>query len=446
MIKRLSSFIKKPTSQQVIINTLGNYLNVFFTAFFALILVRILDPSQYGVLSVLLGITYVLANILDFGTTATIYSYLPPMYEEKRTNTFVFLKSTFLYQSLFSFIVIGLLFIFFPYLDRVFFKTGAPAWELYLTTLAVLCFIWQNFALNSLFAVKKFLQANIYLNLSNVFKTLVIFLLILTKTVTVGSIIFVFGIVGPAAFFLLLFFEKKHIFNRVLAAKVDKKEFRFSYTFTYFIAAQFLNLGLRMDLFLLSFFKLGAGVGYYGLSQKIILTIMATITSITQVLSPGFSKINKKEEARSQLKTSLLYMLLPVSLFLALFFLPDGIYNLFFTSKFGQTALITKALSLPFILYALASIPSLFILYTIKKPQYILFANIVFFVIVTGGSYFLIPRLGVFGPPLAILAAFSVNATVLALMANKEYRKMPAVSVAKKIISPILPSEENKRS
>src|SRR3990167_5637760 len=122
MIPRLINFIKKPTSKNVLINTLGNYLNVFFTAFFALILVRILTPSKYGILSVLLGIAYVLANILDFGTTATIYSYLPALYEKKTYQLYRFIKSTFYYQSIFSLTVILILLFTFPYLDKIFFK------------------------------------------------------------------------------------------------------------------------------------------------------------------------------------------------------------------------------------------------------------------------------------------------------------------------------------
>ena len=39
-----------------------------------------------------------------------------------------------------------------------------------------------------------------------------------------------------------------------MKAKIAKEEFRFNYTFTYFIASQFYNLGMRMDLFLLSYF------------------------------------------------------------------------------------------------------------------------------------------------------------------------------------------------
>src|SRR3989338_3204916 len=208
MLKRILDFIKKPTSKNIIVNTVGNYLNVVFIAFFAFLLVRILAPSQYGVLSVLLGIAYVLANVLDFGTTASIYSYLPVMIEKKHKNIYIFLKTIFFYQTAFSIVIILLLFIFFPYLDRVFFKTGAPWWELYVTTFSVLFLVWQNYAINALFAAKRFLKANIFLNLSNLIKTVVIFVMIPLHLITVGSIIFVFGIIGPVIFFILLFFEK----------------------------------------------------------------------------------------------------------------------------------------------------------------------------------------------------------------------------------------------
>lgn len=415
---------KKSLVKNVIVNTIGNYLNVFFTAFFALVLVRILTPSEYGVLSVLLGIAYVLANVLDFGTTATIYSYLPTLYEKKAANLYRFIKSTFYFQSLFSFFVIAALLTFFPFLDKVFFKTQAPIWELYLTAFSVLFFIWQNFVLNILFAAKKFLKANLYLNAANILKTLVIFFMVATKTVTVGSVIFAFGIIGPIIFFFLLFIEKKDLVFVLLKSDVKKDEFRFRYTLTYFIASQFLNLGLRMDLFLLSYFRSKAEVGFYGLSQKIILTIITTVISITQVLSPSFSRITKKSEVKSQVKTGLLYLLLPSGLFLLLYLIPNQVFSIFFTEKFASTASITKALSLPFIVYTLGNLPSLFLLYTVKKPSYILGANILFFIILTVGCYVLIPTRGVFGPPYAILVALLVSGLIQTASAVKEYQKL----------------------
>jgi len=425
MIQRLFSFIKKPTSRNIIVNTIGNYLNVFFVAFFAFLLVRIMHPSDYGVLSVLLGVAYVLANILDFGTTASIYSYLPPMIEKRHKNTYVFLKTILSYQTGFSIIVITLLFIFFPYLDKVFFKTGAPEYELYLTTFSVLFLIWQNYAINALNAAKQFLKANLYLNLSNVIKTIVIIALIPLNLVTVGSIIFTFGILGPAVFFILLFFEKKYIFFRIIKAPIVKEEFKFAYTLTFFIASQFFNLASRMDLFLLSFFlSKSPEVGYYGLAQKIILTVMASVASITQVLSPNFSKIKTKQEIMKEFRHGFLYLLIPAFLFIALYFTPNWVFYLFFTEKFAQTAAITKSLSLPFIIYTFLNLPFLFLLYTVKKPSVILFANVVFFLTITFGCLYAITKYGVFGPPYVIALGFTAALIIGLIFTIKKYREI----------------------
>lgn len=426
MIQRLFNFVKKPTSKNIVINTIGNYLNVVFIAFFAFLLVRILAPSQYGVLSVLLGIAYVLANILDFGTTASIYSYLPTMIEKKHKNIYIFLKTILIYQTGFSLIIISLLFIFFPYLDKVFFKTGAPPWELYVTTFSVLFLVWQNYAINALFAAKRFLKANIFLNLSNLIKTIIIFAMIPLHLITVGSIIFVFGIIGPIIFFILLFFESKHIVFNILKAPVEKEEFRFGYTITFFIASQFFNLAQRMDLFLLSFFlSKSPEVGYYGLAQKIILTVIASIASITQVLSPRFSKISTKEEVRKEFKTGLIYLLIPTAFFIALYFTPNIIFYLFFTKNFAQTAVITKTLTWPYIIYTFLNLPLLFLLYTVKKPSYILIANLAIFIIITFGCYYLIPSLKVSGPPYALALSFLIGLIILSATSFYEYKKLP---------------------
>ena len=425
MIKLIKKVLHDPTRRNVIINSIGNNLNVVFTAFFALLLVRILNPAQYGVLSVLLGIAYVLANVLDFGTSATIYSYLPPLLLDRSEAVYRFVKSTFYYQTLFSLIVIVTLMLTFPFLDSIFFRTGAPLIDLYLTSLSVLLFIWQNFIWNCMAAAKSFMKVNIYFNVSNLFKTLILLYLSLDKHVSVSSVIFVFGVIGPLIFFLLLFMEKREVLKILAKTEVSRSELKIQYTLTYFIASQFFNVGLRMDLFLLSFFGLKQETGYYGLSQKIILTIITTVVSITQVLSPMFSSITTKTELKHHLKRGLLYLAVPAGLFVVLAVLPNQVFQLFFTNKFTETAPITRALSIPFIIYSLGSLPILFLLYTVKKPVYLLWSNVVFFLILTGGCYYLIPKNGVYGPPVAIGVAMTVAPLMVTVGSIIEYRKMP---------------------
>jgi len=426
MVEKIIRFIRRPASRNIVINTLGNYLNVFFISLFALVLVRSLALAEYGVLSVLLGIAYVLANILDLGTTATIYSSLPPLIEKKSYRIYHFLKSIFIYQTFFSLLIIGLLIILFPFLDKLFFKTGAPRWELDLTAISVLFFIWQNFVSNSLLAAKKFLETNILINLSNLIKTIILGLLLLTGNINTGSVIATFGIIGPIVFFAILLIRKRYAIHQVYSATINRHEIRFKYTLTYFIASQFFNLGTRMDLFLISFFLSNAQTGYYGLSQKIILMIMATVVSITQVLSPMFSKIRKKKEIFHQVKAGILYLFIPTFLYLLLAFFPKNLFTFIFTTKFSKTAKIIHMLAWGYVIYPITNLPLLFILYTVKKPFYILIANISLFVIITVGCYFLIPHLGIFAPAYILPIAFLVSGAMLTAASFYEYKKLPA--------------------
>lgn len=429
MIQRILSFIKKPTSKDIIINTIGNYINVFFIAFFAFLLVRIISPTQYGVLSVLLGIAYVLANVLDFGTTATIYSYLPLLIEKSKKDTYVFIKTIFFYQTIFSLIIISILFITFPSLDKVFFKTKAPRWELYVTTISVLFFIWNNFFLNVLYASKKFIKANIYSLIANVIKTIVIVALAIAGKLYVGTVIFVFGIVGPIVFFCLILYEKRERLDFFIRSRIDHKHFRLKYTLTFFVATQFFNLASRMDLFLLSFYFPGSEqIGHYGLAQKIILTVTIAVGSITQVLAPQFSHLKTKKEVMHKVKTGFFYLLMPAGVFILLFLTPNIIFKLFFTEKFVKAGSITRSLGIPYLISIVGNIPNLFVLYTIKKPVYILWTNIAFLAVISTGCYLLIPRYGVMAPIYVLTLGFIVGTSITSIASIYEYKKLPTTT------------------
>lgn len=425
MVTRFLSFLKRPTSMAVIINTVGNYLNVFFSAFFVYLLVRVLNPSEYGVLSVLFGITFVLANILDFGTTATIYSYLPVLLEQDTTKAYRFIKSTFFYQTLFSIVIVGVLIIVFPHLDLYFFKTKAPLPTLYVTAIAVLFFIWQNFLSNCLYVAKRVLQVNLYTLYANIVKTLIILILAWMGYITVGYIIFVFGVVGPVVFYLFVYSSKKNHLNAVWNAPISRDDFQLKYTITYFIASQFFNLGQRMDLFLASYFLAKSEVGFYGLAQKIILTIVTTTVSITQVLSPAFAQARTKKDTRAQMRSGLMYMLIPTAIFLLLSVTPNVVFELIFTKKFTQTAEVSRLMGLVYIPYSFISLLHLFLLYTAKKPLKILVANVAMFIIVTVGCYVYIPIYGLNAALASVGASLLIASLFLVYYSIREYKKLP---------------------
>jgi len=424
MIARLIRFIKEPTSKNIIINTSGNYLNVVFTAFFALILFRSMTPVEYGMFSVLIGLAYVMSNILEFGTTASIYSTVPALFQDDDDRLYSFIKSTLFYQTTLSVIVIGSLIISFPYLDKIFFKTGVAPWILTMTAFTIILFVWQNFLTNVLFAAKRFFHANVYLNTSNLVKAIILAILMLTDNITVASVIMTYGLIGPVVFFLMVLFKNYERIAPIKRANFNRSEIKVNYTLTYFAASQFYNVGLRMDLFLLSFFGLREQVGYYASAQKIILSIIATIVSISQVLSPQFAAAKSRLEINKLLKKGFTYMLIPIGIFIALILTPNSFFKFIFTDNFDEAIIITKILAIPFMLSAGGTVIMLFLLYTVKKPIYILISNIAFFIIVSGGSFLLIPEKGMLGPPIAIFFAFVVAILIQVVAFVKEQKEI----------------------
>ncbi|PIZ62488.1 hypothetical protein COY16_04190 [Candidatus Roizmanbacteria bacterium CG_4_10_14_0_2_um_filter_39_13] len=424
MIARLIRFIKEPTSKNIIINTSGNYLNVVFTAFFALILFRSMTPVEYGMFSVLIGLAYVMSNILEFGTTASIYSTVPALFQDDDDRLYSFIKSTLFYQTTLSVIVIGSLIISFPYLDKIFFKTGVAPWILTMTAFTIILFVWQNFLTNVLFAAKRFFHANVYLNTSNLVKAIILAILMLTDNITVASVIMTYGLIGPVVFFLMVLFKNYDRIAPIKRANFNRSEIKVNYTLTYFAASQFYNVGLRMDLFLLSFFGLREQVGYYASAQKIILSIIATIVSISQVLSPQFAAAKSRLEINKLLKKGFTYMLIPIGIFIALILTPNSFFKFIFTDNFDEAIIITKILAIPFMLSAGGTVIMLFLLYTVKKPIYILISNIAFFIIVSGGSFLLIPEKGMLGPPIAIFFAFVVAILIQVVAFVKEQKEI----------------------
>ncbi|MCS7093294.1 MAG: oligosaccharide flippase family protein [Patescibacteria group bacterium] len=426
MIKKLFASLSKPTSRNILINTLGNYLNVFFTALLAFLLVRVMDPVEYGILSVLLGVIYVLTNILDFGTAANIYSYLPVLVEQQTSRVYVFLKTIFYFQTLLSLLIVGLLIVFFPSVDRYLLKTSASWEQLALTAISVLFFIWQNYIVNALNATGNFFFSNLTINISNLVKTGVILGLYQLNLINVATVMATFGIVSPVIVFIFLIIKKFSIVKKILTSAVLRRELRFSYTFGIFVASQFYNLGSRIDLFLLSFFfPQSPQVGYYSLSQKVILTVLASIIAITQVLSPSFAKISTRHQARKEFLNGLFYLLIPAFLFLSLIFIPDRIFEFFFTAKYQESTSITKALAWPFVIFVLLHLPLIFIIHTAKKTRPLLLSNLSFFLIMTGTSFWLIPRIGWLAPVIAYTLSFLMMLAILTSSTIKEYQKLP---------------------
>lgn len=424
-MKQLRDFVRRPTSVNIIINTGGSVLNVFFGALVHFILFRMMMPVEYGVLTIWLSIAYVMAAMLDFGTTATIYGYLPPLLAKRGKELYDFLKSLLIYQSGLAVISAVVMTAVFPWIDQVFLKTGASQSLINATVVSILCFIIQNFTVNLMYASKDFLRANIFINLGNVMKILLLLALVPLGRTDTTTIFCVITIGGVLFFFIPVLILRGHVLLRLWRATFTRHAIRLRYTFTYLIATQIFNLGQRMDLFMLSSFGFQADAGYYAASQKILLSIASSIISVTQVLSPQFSNIKSRVQLNSLIKQSLLYLSIPAMIFLMLIITPQALFTAYL-EKFARASTLARLLAPAFVIYSFANLPLLFLLYTVKKPGAILVANIVFFISMTLGCYLFIPPLHLAAIPFVVTGSIVLATLILCSYSLYEYRKFKA--------------------
>ncbi len=438
-MRKIHAFLKKPTSVDVIVNTTGSVLNVVFSAAMHFFLFRIMSPADYGVLTIWLSVIYVGANMLDFGTTATIYAYLPPLHEDryethigKRNTTtahkpnhdyYRFLKTLLSYQSGLALAAAAILGALLPIIDHVFLKTGVEVSTFVVTVIAIAFFILQNFTFNILYATRSFILSNSLITIANIIKlgALIVFLQMGIRDV--NSILMTLTILGVVVFFVPLVVVKRDTILHSVSATFDRSALKLRYTFTYLVSTQIYNLAQRMDLFVLSYFGLRDETGYYAAAQKIILSIATAVVSITQVLSPMYSKVKTQKEARHMLRQTFMYLSIPSGIFLALIITPQLFFDLYL-SKFAQAAPLARALAVPYIIFTLGNSALIFMLYTAKKPMIVLWSNVLYLILMVTGSYVALSVSTITALPIAVGVALTGAVVLLSIASINTYKNL----------------------
>jgi O-antigen/teichoic acid export membrane protein len=398
----------------IITNTIGTYAGIGFAFLLTLVQFNTLARADFGALSVLLSLAYLLTNIFDFGTVATIYARVPELLINKQKTLYNFIKTVAIFQSTLGVIALSILLLIFSYIDANFLKTQTSFLSHALICCSILLFVWQNLLSNIFFAAKKFLIINLAMNASHIIKLALMMAAYYTHTLTIETTLVILGVVGPIFFISIIICTNIKDFLRAITAKFDLRLLTLKFTVTYFISTQIYSIATRLDLLFISYFFGGRSIqaGDYALAQRVVLAAASTIVSVTQVLSPFYSKLKTKKDIVGELKHSFTFLLIPVALFGAIIITPDIVFGVFKQIS-PQTIFLIKLLCVPLMVAALGNIPYLFTLYTVKRPDIVLYSNILFIIAVSSICYFGLPKYGLVAAPVSILAAYACNVTFL---------------------------------
>jgi O-antigen/teichoic acid export membrane protein len=361
--------------------------------------------------------------VLSFGTPGTIYAHLPERLNDKKSvMNFVFSNLVFL--TVLSGMSLIFLYLISEYADQAFFKTGASQLQFLIVAIGTQFLVWQNFLRDVLNSAGKFFQINVAVNLSNFFKALILVALFLNGGISITNTLITLLFVGPAVVFFVIISNRRWVIKSITQSIISRGNVKFGFTFTYMIASQIFSLASRIDLFLISYFLTRPEVGYYGLSQRIVLAVITSSDSITQVMSPQFSTIRDKGRVWTLLKQGSTCMLLPTAVLIAIVLTPNTIFELVFGTEYTTSTGVTKALSIAYLPYSFYMIVSLFFLYTIKKPKFFLTSNLIFLIATVSLNIFLIPKYRLYATPISFLVGFSLAGIFLSLSFISKMRKL----------------------
>lgn len=413
-------------SKQVIINTLGTYGNIGFSFLQTLIQFNTLSRAEFGILSVLLGLSYLLTNIFDFGTVATTYAKVPHIKATSPHKLFSFGKTIWSFQTTLCFLALTVLFIIFPFLDKYVLKINVGIAEYAVTAISVLFFVWQNLISNMFFAAKNFLAPNVAANVAHIAKLLLIYLSYLQGTISALQVLIILGVIGPLVFFVIMAAWYPQVFIRAFKSRASKAFLELKFTLTYFVSTQIYTLGTRIDLFIVSYFFPKDVLGNYALAQRMMIAASSTVISVTQVLSPHYSVLKTKAQILKEFGHSLKFLFIPAALFVALIATPPFVFALFFKNISPDTILILKLLCIPYIVFTFGNIPYLYTLYTVKRSDIILNANLLFLTTVVVSALIFIPYWGLAGAAMGLIAGYVANVTYLYLWTHAQLKNLKA--------------------
>lgn len=163
--------------------------------------------------------------------------------------------------------------------------------------------------------------------------------------------------------------------------------------------------------------------GIYGLAQKLggVLHVLVTSPFILAFLPARFELAKRPDAARLFALVFDAYMLVMVTLTLALSVFADPIVRFMADPQFAEARYYVPAIALSALVMGLKYHFQFGVLYS-KKTQYVLYVNLVSLVIQLSGNFLLIRSLGLWGAILAFFCATLANVSLYLWLSQREFR------------------------
>lgn len=414
----IKSILATNTFRQSTITVISTFIVAGLGAFFYLFIARLLGSHEYGLLSVSISFLTIIVSFVELGMGQGLVKFVAENSNNGKYRPFV--KIALLTKITIGLIVsLGLWILARPLAVSLFhqpeiFKllplVGWGILSVTLFSLSTYVFLGQQ-----RFTLWGGLQIG-----ANFFRLLLLGLLfLLVKINSVwGLVLF---ISAPLSGFLLSWFWLP---LNIFQAKITSDNWHNFWNFNKWTASftMISTLASRLDTLLTARFLSLSQTGIYAMAATMVVFLPQLSSAIGAVTAPKFASFSDPYHTQKYLLKASLFSF-GTSLVASLAMIPAAILIIWFTGRDFSASFA------PFLvlLLSLAIFTSLnpvrdCILYFYKRPQFFVLANLIQIAIILIAGFFLIPRYGIIGTSLAVLASH----IFFAAASLREYRSCRA--------------------
>lgn len=410
------------TAKNTYITTFGAGVVAFLGFIFWIVVARSVSPADFGLFSVVFNLITILFVLCDVGLSSSILRFLPQAIKEaKKEEAEKILKVAFLAVLLVSGLLTAVLAIFSNQLAILVFTKKELSLPLLIASFSLLG-ISLSYLFVAIFQGKqKFLLGVVTEIGMMVVKVSSIILLLFMGKLNLISLTVVFSLTSFSGLvFGLIFLGPSFLFK-----SLDTKLAKILLGFGLWVAlARIANAtAARIDTLMLTRFVEADQIGFYAAAQRMTFIFPVLITGMTAVISPKFAALGTKEEAITFFKKASLllsFLFIPV---IVLFVMAPWITIWIYGSVYAPSISIFRWLLASSVFFIASSVPTLAILYYLGESKFFAIISLVQLVLIFLGNLFFIPLLGVIGPAVSLVVAYSVIFLVSLVFFLKQTKK-----------------------
>lgn len=393
MLTYLAQLFKTQTGKDTIAVFLTTGVNIFIAGLFFVIAPRILGPSDFGIFATVVATGIFAINVANFGIDSGILRFA-----SNKTNSNTYLTLAFKSYIILGVVtaVIGLLIS--PVLAQILGYVQITN-LLRIAFASTIFLLLTNFYVAALQSRKEFIKAsliNISSNLSKIIILIIAAAFFSAKLYIVTIIFFFTPIISTIVGKILSPFKFQ---------KSGAQDLFGFFHYNLWIALSLIIASIPLDNYFLLKFAGSQQTGLYAAPFKILTFVYQFAGNFTKVLAPRFSSFDTNEKVRAFAFKSFGIVALAVFALLLLAIFAQPVNSLIFGKSFTDSAQIFKILTLGFIFFFSATVPSAIILYYLGKSQVVFAITLIRVIIFILLLYFLVPAIQAKGAAIAYVIA-----------------------------------------